>query len=156
VLRKALEQILILLASASLLPPAAMAFEESRSIRIGHLGEKAEASVEISSTDGGMRAIPFLKLSAAPEDIAAMTGKDIESAKKLLANVLPAGNKIAESLREPGEISFSRGSRLFKELKTAVKARKNRTPTFPTHVVNDERLEEKIREPFRAMEHLQR
>jgi hypothetical protein len=76
--------------------------------------------------------------------------------KKLLANVLPVGNKIAESLREPGDISFSRGSRLFKDLKTAVKARKNRTPSFPRHVVTDERPEEKIREPFRAMEHLHR
>jgi hypothetical protein len=156
VLRKALEQILILIASATLLPTAAVAFEESRSIRIGHLGEKAEATVELSSTDGGMSAIPFLKFSADPEDIAGMAGTDIESVKKLLANVLPVGNKIAESLREPGDISFSRGSRLFKDLKTAVKARKNRTPSFPRHVVTDERLEEKIREPFRAMEHLHR
>jgi len=112
-LRRVVAKTLILLVSTCLFPPAGVAIDGSRSIRIGHLGEGIEASVEISSFDGRMSATPQLKIKEDPKNDARTSGDGKEGAKKSLTDILPEG-----------EISFSKGVRLIDQAKEAIRKKK--------------------------------
>lgn len=116
---------LILLASTCLFPPTSMAFEGDRSIEIPSLGEGVDAYVDLSSADGRMKAVPYVKLSGPRVENLPMTyGR--EGAEISPKAILPDGNRFLQSVQESKEISFSRGSRLLREAKDALKNRKRK------------------------------
>lgn len=115
--------ILILLASTILLPLPCLANDDGRTIEVAHIGEGIDAYVELSSAEGRMKAVPYVKLSGPRvETLPLADGKKCAGISTKTS--LPDGNRLIESVRESKEISFSRGSRLFREAKDALKNRK--------------------------------
>jgi hypothetical protein len=114
---------LILLASTCLFPLTAMAIEGDRSIEIPNLGEGIDAYVDLSSAEGRMKAVPYVKLSGPRvETLPIASGR--EGAGISTKTPLPDGWRIIQSVQESKEISFSRGSRLLREARDALKNRK--------------------------------
>ncbi len=122
-LRRAVTKTLVLLASTCLFPLSSMAIEGSRSIEIAHIGEGIDAYVDLSSAEGRMKAVPYVKLSGSRVE-APPPGDGGEGAGISPKKLLPEGNRITQSVQESKEISFSRGSRLLREVKDALKNRK--------------------------------
>jgi len=122
--------------------------DESRSIQIGHFGDKVEAFVEISSINGRMRAIPLLKIKENPKNTEQTAGESKEGAKKSLANILTGGNKSVESLRESGEISVSKGGKLIDQAREAIKKRKQeKADAEKTSALTGEIVPEEVKPP---------
>jgi hypothetical protein len=111
---------LILLASIFLFPPSSMAIEGSRSIEIAHLGEGIDAYLDLFSTEGRMKAVPYVLLSY-PQGETLPMADGREGAGISPKSHLPEVNRIIRSVRESKEISFSRGSRLLREARDALK-----------------------------------
>jgi hypothetical protein len=100
-----------------------MAIEGDRSIEIPSLGEGVDAYVDLSSSEGRMKAVPYVILSdPRAETLPMADGR--EGAGISPKSLLPEVNRIIHSVQESKEISFSRGSRLLREAKDALKNRK--------------------------------
>ncbi len=122
-LRRSVTKSLVLLASTCLFPLSVMAIEDGRSIEIAHLGEGIDAYVDLSSAEGRMKAVPYVKLSGPRVEILpAADGR--EGAGISTKTLLPKENRIIQSVQESKEISFSRGSRVLREAKDVLKNRK--------------------------------
>ena len=123
VLRRTGTKTLILLASTCLFPLSSMAIEGSRSIEIAHLGEGIDAYLDLFSTEGRMKAVPYVILSdPRVETLPMADGR--EGAGISPKSLLPEVNRIIHSVQESKEISFSGGSKLLRETRDALKNRK--------------------------------
>ncbi len=122
-LQRSVAKSLVLLASAWLFPLSSMDIEGGRSIEIAHFREDIDAYVYLSSAEGRMKAVPYVILSGPRvETLPQAIGR--ESAGISPKILLPKGNRLIQSIQESKEISFSRGSRLFREAKDVLKNRK--------------------------------
>jgi hypothetical protein len=100
-----------------------MDIEGGRSIEIGHLDEGIDAHVDLSSAEGRMKAVPYVILSGPRvETLPQAIGKEGAGISPKI--LLPKGNRLIQSVQESKEISFSRGSRLLREARDALKNRK--------------------------------
>jgi hypothetical protein len=97
-----------------------MAIEDSRSIEIAHLGEGIDAYLDLFSTEGRMRAVPYVILSDPRVEIP-LAADGREGAGISPKSLLPEVNRIIQSVRESKEISFSRGSKLLREARDVLK-----------------------------------
>jgi hypothetical protein len=109
-LRRAATTAMILLVSTCLLPPASIAIDGTKSIEIGHLGDRFEATVEISSVEGRMSAIPLVRVKEDPERAGTAAADGAEFGKKTIAKIVP-----------DGDISLSRGLKILDQAREAIK-----------------------------------
>jgi hypothetical protein len=100
-----------------------MAIEDDRSIEIAHFGDGIDAYVDLSSAEGRMKAVPYVRLSGPRAEILPIASGR-EGAGISMKTPLPDGYRIIQSIQESKEISFSRGSRLLREARDALKNRK--------------------------------
>jgi hypothetical protein len=141
-LRRAATTALILLVATCLLPQASVAIDGIKSFEIGHLNGRVGTSVEISSRDGRMSAIPIARVKEGPKpvDAAATGGEDI--GEKTLAKIVP-----------DGDISFSKGRKILNQVKEAVKQwKKEKTGPRSTALADkpSDRVESKAAEETQA------
>lgn len=101
---------MILLVSTCLLPKVGIAIDGTKSIEIGNLGDRVEASVEISSTDGRMHAIPLVRVKEDPKHAGATAADGTEFGENTLAKIVP-----------DGDISFSKGLKIINQAREAIK-----------------------------------
>ncbi|NJD62383.1 MAG: hypothetical protein FIA93_06645 [Deltaproteobacteria bacterium] len=102
--------------------------EGTRSIQIGHLGERIEASVEISSGEGKMSAVPLVRIKENPVREVAASAENADIPRNALSSLLL-----------DDAISLSRGRKLLdqaKEVFKKLKAEKaeSRNPSAPARL----------------------
>lgn len=109
-IRRAATTAMILLVSTCLLPQASIAIDGIKSIDIGHLGDKIGATVEISSGEGRMSAIPLVRVKEDLHRDVTAVSDGAESGKKTLAKIVP-----------DGDISLSRGFKILDQAREVIK-----------------------------------
>lgn len=111
--RKIAKAGLVLLFSAGMFPNSSFAVEGSSSIRVGRVGDVAEAYVNITSSEGRMSAAPQFIIRENREISLRGAGNGNEKERKSLTKLLPEGG-----------ISYSNGVKLINRAREAIKKRK--------------------------------
>lgn len=115
------KKLMITALSILLFPIAAAAVDVNKSIRIGNVGEGADAYVDISSAGEGLTAIPYIRISGSPEGKTKEAERKIETGK-LPGNILNEGKSGEKFDPANGGISLSSGSRFLKEARKGLKS----------------------------------
>jgi hypothetical protein len=112
-IRKIAMAALVLQFSAGLFPLSCFAIEEDRSIRIGRVGDVAEAYVNITSSEDRMSAAPRIRIRENREINLRSAGNGKEKESRSLTKLLPKDG-----------ISYSSGVKLIKQAREAIRKRK--------------------------------